>query len=260
MKVATVSQEPIGGLLTFLQKDYDAVKGKTPTRDLERVALSDKNKIELLVESMAPVLEKVPGIVVIHTIKSPGVVYMNKAGLLRFNISLQELQDLGDEHFDIFLEGGGASEYILKVLYHLECRAAGELVSCFKQLEHKGQDNLQWHICGTSVLMVDEDEEPMLTITIAIPIDSRHYYSSKIKRLHEENSLLRSNYDVFATLTKREKEILCLMAQDKTSTEIGSLLFISDDTVKTHRRNIKRKINALNHYDVVRFAQAFDLV
>ena len=50
------------------------------------------------------------------------------------------------------------------------------------------------------------------------------------------------------------------MAQDKTSHAIGRELFISEDTVKTHRRNIKKKIGANNHYEIVQFAQAFNIV
>lgn len=47
-------------------------------------------------------------------------------------------------------------------------------------------------------------------------------------------------------LTKREKEILRLIAAGKTSAEIGVLLFISTPTVETHRRNIMQKFDVKN--------------
>ncbi|GLU55657.1 response regulator transcription factor [Dyadobacter frigoris] len=43
--------------------------------------------------------------------------------------------------------------------------------------------------------------------------------------------------------TNREKEIIILISKGLTSIEIAEVLFISIETVKTHRKNIKQKIN-----------------
>ena len=56
-------------------------------------------------------------------------------------------------------------------------------------------------------------------------------------------------------LSSREKDILYLIAQGKTSQEIADELFISKTTVDTHRRNMARKLglsgsNALLQYAV----------
>lgn len=42
-------------------------------------------------------------------------------------------------------------------------------------------------------------------------------------------------------LTRKEKEILCLLATGKTSFEIADTLFISKNTVDTHRKNMLKK-------------------
>jgi DNA-binding NarL/FixJ family response regulator len=43
-------------------------------------------------------------------------------------------------------------------------------------------------------------------------------------------------------LTKREKEIISLIAAGKTSKEIAAELFLSELTIKTHRKNISEKL------------------
>ncbi|HEX7366249.1 MAG TPA: DNA-binding response regulator [Pelobium sp.] len=48
-------------------------------------------------------------------------------------------------------------------------------------------------------------------------------------------------------LTKREKEIAILIAQGFSSSQIGVKMFISLETVKTHRRNMLQK-NKLNNF------------
>ena len=44
-------------------------------------------------------------------------------------------------------------------------------------------------------------------------------------------------------LAGREREVVQLLAEGKTSKEIASLLHISVKTVETHRRNIMSKLN-----------------
>lgn len=55
-------------------------------------------------------------------------------------------------------------------------------------------------------------------------------------------------------LSKREKEILQLIGEGKTSQEIADILFIGKTTVDTHRKNIIKKINIHGKTDLIRFA------
>jgi len=55
-------------------------------------------------------------------------------------------------------------------------------------------------------------------------------------------------------LSTREKEILKLIGEGKTSNEIADVLFISKSTVDTHRKNILKKMNLYGKTDLIRFA------
>ncbi len=56
------------------------------------------------------------------------------------------------------------------------------------------------------------------------------------------------------SLTIREREIIKLIAEGKSSKEIGGLLFISSRTVQHHRANIMRKLNIRKTADLVKYA------
>ena len=55
-------------------------------------------------------------------------------------------------------------------------------------------------------------------------------------------------------MTIREREIIKLIAEGKSSKEIGGLLFISSRTVQHHRANIMRKLNLKKTADLVKYA------
>jgi DNA-binding NarL/FixJ family response regulator len=55
-------------------------------------------------------------------------------------------------------------------------------------------------------------------------------------------------------LTTREKEVLKLIAEGKTSKEIGDLLFISFRTVNRHRSSIMQKLRINKSTDLVKYA------
>lgn len=60
-------------------------------------------------------------------------------------------------------------------------------------------------------------------------------------------------------LTEREIQIICLIAREHTSQEIGDMLFISSNTVETHRRNIFSKLGVRNVAGLVRYALQHEL-
>ena len=62
-------------------------------------------------------------------------------------------------------------------------------------------------------------------------------------------------YSVMQHLTKREHEILQLITQAMSNKEIAQKLFISDQTVSVHRKNIMRKLGVSNTVSLVKAAQ-----
>jgi two-component system, NarL family, response regulator DegU len=56
------------------------------------------------------------------------------------------------------------------------------------------------------------------------------------------------SYDAIKTLTRRELEILRLVAEGLTNEEIGKKIFISEKTVKTHLTNIFDKLKVNNRF------------
>ncbi|MFC3758698.1 response regulator [Chryseobacterium tructae] len=61
-------------------------------------------------------------------------------------------------------------------------------------------------------------------------------------------------------LTKREKQILQLVAQGKTSNKIAEELFLSPLTVDTHRKNLLQKFQAKNSTELVNQAIEYNLI
>ena len=89
----------------------------------------------------------------------------------------------------------------------------------------------------------------------------RHFVSEQVKpHADETREPFRDHYHAKTTLTEREQEILRLIANSYTNKEIGDKLFISEFTVATHRRNLKRKLQADNTADLIRFALAHDML
>jgi DNA-binding CsgD family transcriptional regulator len=61
------------------------------------------------------------------------------------------------------------------------------------------------------------------------------------------------------SLTKREKEILGLIASGLLSKEIADKLFISVNTVNTHRQRILEKLDAGNSMEAIKYASSLGI-
>ncbi len=59
---------------------------------------------------------------------------------------------------------------------------------------------------------------------------------------------------VGGSLSPREREVLQLLAEGKSSPEIGKRLFVATTTVETHRRNIMRKLGIHSVADLTKYA------
>lgn len=68
------------------------------------------------------------------------------------------------------------------------------------------------------------------------------------------------NHSTQQHLTKREVEVLKLIANGHSNTEIGKLLAISHRTVDTHRTNIRNKLGVHNLAGMIKYALRTELV
>lgn len=105
-----------------------------------------------------------------------------------------------------------------------------------------------------------ESEELLKAITKVLAGNS--YYSNEIalKLLESNENDKPSNKFGKVKLTKREIEILRLIAMELSTEEIAEKLFISKKTVDTHRQNLRYKLDAKNTVALVKAAYKMNLL
>lgn len=217
-------------------------------------------RIQQRINDIAGLADQIPGIVMIHDMRDMSIVYMSQRGLNILDITLPELKKLNTEYHNRYFNSEENKEYVPKIKALLERNNDEEMIALFQQVRRSELFPWTWYCTSLKIFMRNDEGVPILTIAVAIPIDSVHQLSEKIVRLLDENNFLRKNYHKFDQLGKREKEILKYIAMGKSSHQIAEMIFISPTTVDTHRRNIKKKLGTSNSFELSEYARAFDLV
>jgi len=93
------------------------------------------------------------------------------------------------------------------------------------------------------------------------------YFSDEVKEKMMKTLMGKPMHDSSSTegmlinsLTRREYQILKLIAQQYTTREIGDTLGISESTVETHRKNLIKKVNVKNSVGLAIFAMKNEIV
>jgi DNA-binding NarL/FixJ family response regulator len=86
----------------------------------------------------------------------------------------------------------------------------------------------------------------------------KHYISPVISDYlitrHDREKQLEKERPEIKQLTAAEKNVLKLLAENKTSKQIADELFISEKTVQNHRNNISQKLNIKGPHKLLEFA------
>lgn len=91
--------------------------------------------------------------------------------------------------------------------------------------------------------------------------DGGTYYCNEVMAIIlDKYKMEKKQQDSSIQLTDREKEILQLIAQEKSSEEIADELFISRRTVETHRKNILKKTEVKSIVGLLKFGYRMGLI
>ena len=95
--------------------------------------------------------------------------------------------------------------------------------------------------------------------SVSFELHKLNSIGTKVAKVLDGNLFLRKNLHRFLNLTKREKEVLKMLAEGLTAPQIASQLFISLNTVKTHRQRIQQKLEIKTFKELYQYAFHFDL-
>lgn len=112
-------------------------------------------------------------------------------------------------------------------------------------------------INANGYLLKDTNGQEILR-AIKVIEDGKPFFDSRLNQnqpnLHHEDYFVKQ----FA-LSKREIEVISLIRQGCTSEQIATKLFISFETVKSHRKNIMLKLGFNRTSELVQFAVKYGL-
>jgi len=105
---------------------------------------------------------------------------------------------------------------------------------------------------GADGYLLKEADETELKEAINQVYEGKKYFKNRISELILES--IASPASEVESLTKREKEIISMVAEGKITKEIADLLCVSVRTVETYRSRIMKKMEVSNTAEMVRLA------
>jgi two-component system, NarL family, response regulator NreC len=109
---------------------------------------------------------------------------------------------------------------------------------------------------GAAAYVLKKSTAGELAGAIRAALTGRQFLSAPLSRERVEQHRRQAQHrlDPYHTLTRREREVLHLVAEGQTSAEIAARLGISPRTVEMHRRNLVRKLNLSGQAALVRYS------
>ncbi len=111
---------------------------------------------------------------------------------------------------------------------------------------------------GAAGYILKDSAEADLVSAVRAVAEGKSFFSPKVSRILLEDYMRKLRKtgaeDSYDLLSAREREILQLVAEGKSSKEIANLLNLSVYTVETHRGNIMQKLNLRGIPELILYA------
>lgn len=222
--------------------------------------MADHDLIDQKIAEIAATADQYPAVVIIHHVPTQTVRYLSKWGLQLLGATLEELMALGPRFSPTYFNAVESNEYMARVFQLMYETEVPEVHTFYQEVRTTARAGWSFYLTSMRRLLVNEQGDPLLVMGLAIPLHPDNHFATKVQRLLEENQFLRQHSALFATLSKRERCVLRLLALGRSASEIADELCIAEYTAATHRRNLRQKLGATTTFELGLYARAFDLI
>lgn len=153
---------------------------------------------------------------------------------------------------DIQLDGSSGLDF-LRALKHVRNRPQALVLSMFKEVPFVAEALREG---ASGYLVKGDDSEALVAAVRAIAAGQPSFSASVDLEAVQRYMAARSGEasDPSAVLTRREREVLGMVAQGFTNARIAHTLHISPRTAEQHRANAMHKLGLKNQAEVTQFA------
>lgn len=201
-----------------------------------RILIADDHRV--FIDGMAALLKEIPGMEVVGAAVN-GEEMIRQVEVLKPDVVLSDIQMP-------VMDGIAATTEIHKKFPNVKVVALtmlNETLFIKKMLEAGAS--------GYVLKTIDKDE--LVRVIQKVAAGEKHF-SPEVTAQLMNNFSEKAAASPLENLTRREKEILALIAKGLTDKEIAGQVFLSPLTVTTHRKNILSKLGLKNKVELARFA------
>lgn len=205
-----------------------------------------------------------PASVMIHDMENLqplGVSYMNNWGCEHLGTSIDEINRLGEAYYSKYFVKEESYAIFEGISNYLQNEDFSKQYNFFQRVKLHYEVEYKWFysVCKLISLKTEGGTADKM-ILLSSPVEGIDLMISRVNKVLDEDIYIKNNYRTFASLTKREKTIISMIANGKSSKEIADELFMSIHTVSTHRKNIIQKTECNSFAALFKFALAFELL
>lgn len=193
-----------------------------------------------------------PSAIQLNSTDGKFISYMNQKGCSYFDKSLSDLQNMGNNYIDSYIH-----PYTLKLNTYLKKGLdKNKVVTYLDPVRPQISDGFKLFLKSKKLYSLDTS----YFISISYPANSLEKTAHSFYPLVREHHFFNKNFSKFGLLSPREIEIIKLLIIGYGNIQIADNLGLSRQTVEQHRKNINRKLETKSYFQLLKFAQAFDLI
>jgi DNA-binding CsgD family transcriptional regulator len=192
-----------------------------------------------------------------HHPSTMAIQYFDPEMRMKFGFTKDNIQEIYNEEVPKRIEPSNYRKNFQYAVDFVKRDNKHEIGVMFQHMNLEKDPNaaMEWYV---SFIKYSKKARGLFTLDFKIRFLEQ--YQNKFMKLIALDKFVHKNMDRFQALTPREIEIITKLAQGHSNQEIGEEFHIAKYTVDTHRKNIMNKLEMKRFVDLIRFAEAFDLV